>query len=231
MDVFKPALLLLLFGSMLITPAWSQQTPQDEDQVWRFQVYVDAKAIGFHEFRVHQQGDQQVLSSVAEFEYKLMFVTLYRYQHRNEEVWQDGCLSRIESSTDANGKDYAVAGEQNADGFKVDGSKGSAILPDCVMSFAYWNQEFLQATQLLNTQDGDYMDVEVTEPTSELLLIQGQPVATQRYQLKAKKLNLDLWYSQQGEWLALQSQYDNGRTLRYELLTPPTSIKSRLAGL
>ncbi|MDZ4729447.1 MAG: DUF6134 family protein [Xanthomonadales bacterium] len=230
MDVRKVAFLVLC-SLMLIAPAWSKEPSSNSEQVWRFQVYVDDKDIGFHEFRVRQQGDQQVLSSVAEFEYKLMFVTLYRYQHRNEEVWQDGCLTRIESSTDANGKVYAVAGEQNADGFKVDGSKGSAILPDCVMSFAYWNQEFLQATQLLNTQDGEYMDVAVTEPVNELLMFQGQPVATQRYQLSAKKLNLELWYSEQGEWLALRSQYDNGRTLRYELLTQPTNLNKRLAGL
>ena len=40
----------------------------------------------------------------------------------------------------------------------------------------------------------------------------------------AKKLKLDLWYSPRGEWLGLQSTYDNGRRLRYELLSEPVSL-------
>ncbi len=221
----------LLCGLLLFAPAWAEEHSLEGEQVWRFQVYVDDKDIGFHEFRVRQQGDQQILTSVAEFEYKLMFVTLYRYHHRNLEVWQDGCLTSIESSTDANGKDYAVAGELGTEGFLVEGSKGSAQLPGCVMSFAYWNPQFLQSNRLLNTQNGEYMEVEVSEPVNELLLFQGQPVATQRFQLTAKKLELDLWYSEHGQWLALQSTYDDGRTLRYELMPQTTNPVSRLVGL
>ena len=84
---------------------------QIAEQEWRFRVYVDDKEIGTHEFRMHQQGGQQVLSSMADFEYKMTFVTLYAYQHQNLEVWDDGCLARVESATDANGKDYSVLGE------------------------------------------------------------------------------------------------------------------------
>jgi len=166
-----------------------------------------------------------VLSSVAEFEYRLMFVTLYNYQHRNQEVWQDNCLARIDSSTDANGKDYVLSGEKSGDGFRVKGNKGNAVLPECVMSFAYWNPQFLQASRLLNTQNGEYLEVVVSEAASEIVQIQGQEINAKRYQLTAKKLDLALWYSEQGAWLGLESSYENGRTLRYELLSPPTTFQ------
>lgn len=202
-----------------------------EDKVWRFQVYVNDKAVGLHEFRLQQQGGQQLLNSSAEFEYTLLFVPVYRYQHQNEETWQDGCLSRIESSTDANGKDFAVFGEAGDEGFTIAGSKGEAVLPGCVRTFAYWNPEFMQASQLLNTQDGEYLDVVVSEPVEESIEVLGQAVMAQRYQLTAKKLKLDLWYSKDGEWLSLQSVYDNGRTLRYELVTEPVAVASIGGGL
>ncbi len=201
------------------------------DQLWRFQVYVDDKPVGVHEYRLKQQGEQQLLSSAADFEYKLMFVTLYNYQHRNQEVWQDGCLSRIDSSTDANGKDYALTGEKSSDGFRLTGKQGSSVLPGCVMSFAYWDPQFLQASQLLNSQNGEYLEVVVSEPATDSLRVQGQEIVARRYQLTAKKLELELWYSEQGAWLGLESNYDNGRTLRYELLSTPTTLQRGTAGL
>lgn len=224
--------LIFVANLSVITPAVIPEGTGSEktEQVWRFQVYVNDRPVGVHEFRLQQQGEQQLLSSVAEFEYKLMFVTLYNYQHRNQEVWQDGCLASIDSSTDANGKDYAVTGKKGVDGFRVVAKQGSATLPDCVMSFAYWNPEFLRASRLLNTQDGDYLEVTVSDPAIEPLQVQGKEMLAQRYQLTAKKLELALWYSEQGAWLGLESIYDNGRTLRYELLSPPAILPQEPAG-
>lgn len=195
-----------------------------DEKLWRFAVYVNDKPVGTHEFRMQQQGEQMLLSSVAEFEYTLMLIPVYRYQHRNHEIWQDGCLTRIESSTNANGKDYAVLGQAAPDGFVIEGSKGEAVLPGCVQTFAYWSPEFLQASQLLNSQNGEYMDVTVSEPVSESIEVLGQPILAQRFELTARKLKLELWYSQTGEWLGLQSIYDNGRKLRYELISQPVSL-------
>lgn len=205
--------------------------PAKDEQHWRFQVYVNDKPVGLHEFRLQQQGDQLLLSSAADFKYKLMFVTVYNYQHRNQEIWQDGCLARIDSSTDANGKDYAVTGEKGNDGFTVQGKQGNEVLPECVMSFAYWNPAFLQVSRLLNTQNGEYLEVTVSEPASDIVTIQGEEIPAQRYQLSAKKLELALWYSEQGAWLGLESIYEGGRTLRYELLSPPTSFQREPAEL
>lgn len=197
-----------------------------DEKVWRFQVYVNDKAVGLHEFRLQQQDGQQLLNSSAEFKYTLLLVPVYRYQHQNEEIWKDGCLARIESSTDANGKDYAVSGEAGSTGFTIEGSKGESVLPGCVRTFAYWNPEFMQASQLLNTQDGEYLEVAVSEPVSESIQVLGEFVMAQRYQLTAKKLKLDLWYSKEGEWLGLESIYENGRTLRYELVSEPVAVAS-----
>ncbi len=222
-----PKLISSLLALFLATSqlGYLQAAPSQDDQVWRFQVYVNDKPVGFHEFRLQQNGEQQLISSVAEFKYKLLFVTLYDYQHHNQEVWQDGCLSSIHSSTDANGKDYSVAGNKDLDGFRVETIKNSAILTDCVMSFAYWNPQFLQAKSLLNAQDGEYLEVAVTEPVKDSLQVQGKEMAALRYQLTAKKIKLQLWYSEQGAWLGLKSIYKSDRTLRYELISPPITLK------
>ena len=70
------------------------------DQEWRFQVYLDDKKIGTHDFVLQQLDNQRTLLSEANFEYRLMFVKLYGYEHENTETWRGDCLTGIESKTD-----------------------------------------------------------------------------------------------------------------------------------
>ena len=183
-------------------------------QQYHFRVFVDDIEVGIHRYDVEQLGGQQHVKSVADFKYKWSFVTLYDYQHQNHEIWSDGCLARIESSTDANGEDYSVLGEQSDQGFVVNGKDGQQMLPACVQTFAYWDPKFLDADKLLNSQNGEYLDVKVTGPEPDVLQLHGQEQPASRYRLTAGKLDLQLWYSASGEWLGLQSRTESGRMLR-----------------
>jgi hypothetical protein len=187
------------------------------DREWRFRVFLDDKEIGSHDFFLTEGEDGKMLRSEAQFVYKLLFVKLYEYFHSNTETWQNDCLAGIESETDANGKPYRVRGEREDAGFRVSGSKGEAVLPDCVMTFAYWNPDFLQQQRLLNSQNGEYVEIEVQPPIADTLEVRGTVLPAQRYTLKAGELQIALWYSPEREWLALESVTD-GRSLRYELL-------------
>ncbi|HEX9172767.1 MAG TPA: DUF6134 family protein [Telluria sp.] len=189
---------------------------------WRFRVYLDDQEIGYHHFYLDESGGTRHLRTVANFEYRLLFVKLYGYEHENRETWSGDCLQSIESRTDANGRRYQVEGRFEggieSGQFRVTGSAGEATLPGCVMSFAYWNPAFLEQPRLLNSQDGEYLDVQVSPPVAESLEVRGEPRAAYRYRLEAGELRLDLWYSTEREWLALESEVRGGRKLRYELM-------------
>ena len=200
-------------------------TPAAADAAWRFRVFLDDKEIGYHDFFLDEHGPGEdggirQLRSVAKFEYRVLGLRLYHYEHENVETWSDGCLQSIESWTDANGRPFAVAGQAEPapdSGFRVRGSAGEETLPGCVMSFAYWNPAFLQQERLLNTQTGKFHEVEVSAPVRDTLLLRGEPRDAWRYRVAAEGLRLDLWYSAEREWLALESEVKSGRTLRYVL--------------
>jgi hypothetical protein len=42
-------------------------------------------------------------------------------------------------------------------------------------------------------------------------------VEAQAWRIKARDMQIDLWYSEDNQWLALQSPTEGGRLLRYEL--------------
>jgi hypothetical protein len=188
------------------------------DREWRFRVYLDDKEIGYHDFILEELDNQQRLQSEANFEYRLMFVKLFGYEHENTETWAGDCLTGIESTTDANGKPFRVEGFLRGDRFVINGTAGQAELPSCSMSFAYWNPAFLKQDRLINVQNGEVLDIEVSEPERVQLEVRGVMQPALRYLLGAGEMKIELWYSEDNEWLALETEARGGRRLRYQLL-------------
>ena len=188
------------------------------EQEWRFRVYLDETEIGYHDFVLEAADNQLVLQSEASFEYRLLFVKLYGYEHENTETWSGGCLTAIESKTDANGKPYEVSGSLDGDRFVLNGAEGQVELPPCSMSFAYWNPAFLQQQRLINTQNGEVLEIEVSEPERVEIEVRGVLQPALRYRLGAGEMKIELWYSENHEWLALETEARGGRRLRYQLL-------------
>jgi hypothetical protein len=200
-------------------PADAEKTTQRElaaGNAWRFKVYLDDKEIGYQNFFVAEHAGMKQLRSVANFEYRLLFLNLFHYQHETSEIWSGDCLQSINARTDANGKPFRVDGRQEQGEFRVKKANGEASIPECVMSFAFWNPKVLEQNILLNAQDGELLEVDISNPVFEELEVLGESRPSYRYRLAAGALDLDLWYSTENEWLALESEVEGGRILRYE---------------
>ena len=191
----------------------------DSEQDWNFRVYLDGKEIGFHNFSLSGDTDDQVLVTEAEFDVKLLFITVYKYRHRNQETWRGNCLRSIDSQTNANGDRFSVSGQQLSGKFDIDADEKSQIPGNCVMSFAYWDPSFLEQQFLLNSQTGEYTEVDIEPVGEQSILVQGREIVADRYRVTAPGVELEVWYSKgQGEWLGLQSTTKEGRKIRYELV-------------
>ena len=68
------------------------------------------------------------------------------------------------------------------------------------------------------TQNGEILDVEVSEPELVQLEVRGTLQSAYRYLLGAGEVKIALWYSENNEWLALETEARGGRRLRYQLL-------------
>jgi hypothetical protein len=186
-------------------------------QSWDFSVRLDGDTIGYHRFELIKDGEQRRLRSEAKFDVRILFINAFRYRHDATELWADGCLREIEARTQANGKQLAVIGTTVEDRLVVDAGAETKALDYCVMTFAYWNPDFLRQPRLLDSQSGEYLDVEVQNIGQESISVRGQTVDASVYRLTAKQLEIRLWYSSDDEWLALESVAKGGRIIRYEL--------------
>lgn len=187
------------------------------EQSWDFAVMLDGNRIGYHRFELLEDGESQLLRSEASFNVRFLFFNALRYRHEARETWRDGCLREIDARTQANGKKTAVSGATVQDRLVIDAGDATSELEDCVMTFAYWNPQFLNQTRLLNAQSGEYLDVAVEALGREPIRVRGQDIDASVFRLIAKQLELKLWYSSSDEWLALESVAKGGRIIRYEL--------------
>jgi hypothetical protein len=179
------------------------------DRRFEFTVYLNETAVGRHRFVVHPVPDGSEVTSTARFDFKLLGMTIYRYEHEARERWRGDCLAHLTSHTDANGTLS-----------QVDDDPGG-----CQMSFAYWNPLMLKQTSLINAQTGLQQPVTISAVGPDPIMVRGQTVAAQRYHIAGPKHPIDIWYSPEGEWLGLESDIGSGRTLRYRLELEPAGPK------
>lgn len=209
-----------VFATLLMAAIATPLSASDAvDRAWQFRVLLDGKPIGTHSFELQDEGQRRILQSEANFEVKFLFFTAYRYEHRNVEQWSENCLREIDARTVTNGREQEVVGEQQGDAFIVEKpQQAEGTLPACVMTFAYWNPDFLGQARLLNPQTGEFLDVTVEEMGSDNIRVRGENRAARRYRVTAKNTDLEVWYSEDREWLALESVAKGGRKIRYELI-------------
>jgi hypothetical protein len=212
----RPGRAAILGWVLLAACACTMQARADDGtRSWNFRVYLNQDPIGYHNFSVQTHGDAHDLKSVAHYLVKVLFISAYHYDHQATESWGGDCLHSLESISDDDGTAYTVHGHGDEHGFDVDTTKGHYSVSGCAMSFAYWNPVMLQQTHLINPETGEDVAITINHVGEESVQVRHAPVHAQRYHLHSAKLEIDLWYSDQGEWLALESALEKGRRLRY----------------
>ncbi len=195
----------LIFLLLLISSLANSQT-------WDFDVSMDGKHIGDHQFVLtNKENNQQLLKSEAKFNVKFLTINVFNYHHKADEVWENNCLKKLESNTKENSKTTTVKAYEDKSLFKVSAQKPLEIDTECVMTFAYWNPKILQQKKLLNPQTGEYLSAQIAFVGKEVINVKGEAVKADHYKIDTSKFKIDIWYGLDGQWLALQSLTSDGR--------------------
>lgn len=188
---------------------------------WVFTAKLDGQKIGQHSFTLTEAGEGKKMLSQANFKVKVLFINAYQYSHTANETWNENCLSSIKSHTEENKEITDVQGMLNSNAFEVQSPKGNLKLPECVMTFTYWNPVMLQQSKLLNPQTGEWLDTAITKVGLESINVKGKKTSAEHYRLTAPKMKIDLWYTandaNEKEWVALKSTTPEGYVISYEL--------------
>jgi hypothetical protein len=182
---------------------------------WKFRVMLDDRPIGYHKVDVNKVQNRKNVHTQANFDVRILFIPVYSYDHETQERWVDNCLVDINSTTDDNGEDYYINSKQSEQKLTLETQDGMTSLEGCVRTFAYWDVNLLSSDRLLNTQTGEYENVEITDIGTGVLSFDGNEVEARQFRLVAEDMAIDLWYTKDMHWLALESVTESGAVLRY----------------
>ena len=164
-----------------------------------YNVRRNGGAFGTHQITLTPDGRRLTVDIAIKLQVKAAFITLYKYDHRNTEIWEDGKLLSITTKTNDNGKEYALKGTAARDRFEIDGAAGQLTAPDTIIPTSYWNPALVNQTELLDTQKGRLFSVAI-EPAGETTRPVGADERNCTKFRMSGDLDLDLYYASSRVW-------------------------------
>ena len=203
---FFPITLLLLVG--LKSTAFAQPgVDAGIKEIW-FNVFLDKNPVGTHSFFVKRHGENIIVDSNMQLEGKFWGLLPFKYTHQSKETWQDGCLVGLQSMTLKRGKTIQIIASSDKSGLSIISDDQTQVVKGCVKSFAYWDYSKLVGNQLLNTEKGELVTVEIKQTNN-------QSDKHKSLVIQSSEVDIKLEYAANGEWLSLKSKLEVGGLLHY----------------
>lgn len=156
--------------------------------------------VGFSNIKLKRSGKKVIANIEVKISVKILNFDAFSYNLKNEEVWESGILTKINSKTIIGKKTEFVTGKRKKNGFNIEGSKFSGLVEGNPATTSYFSPEFLKRKTWISTQDGDPLSVSATKIGPDIAKsINGEIPAT-LWKISGD-LDLDLLYAKDGKWL------------------------------
>lgn len=181
-----------------------------------FTVLRKGKRFGRHVLTFERQ-DTGLLRVTSDVDLQVKFgpITAFKYRLDSVEEWTDGQLIALTGQSNNDGRKGAVTATVRGDVLVVDGTKFSGALPLATIPSSHWNRLQVYQTQMLSTETGEVLDIEVERIGADRVKVGDQQVEATHYRLKSD-LTVDLWYDQQSRWVKLAFEV-RGQAIEYVL--------------
>ena len=180
-----------------------------DSEIIRFKVFLNDQEVGRHSFTLTEDGSNLRVTSQASMDFKVLLVKKIKYRHLAKEVYKDGCLQSVKSSTQRNNKSTTISAKIIGGKFVVTKAGVDVSLSNCIKSFAYWRPEWLDNEFLFNVETGQYTPITFESQ-------QDSSTGMTHKTLGLPKTDIRLQYSESGAWQSLESDVKVAGKLRYE---------------
>ncbi len=181
-----------------------------------FDVLRKGKPFGRHvlTFERDEDGGLQVTTDV-DLQVKFGPITAFKYRLDSVEQWEDGNLVALSGSSNNDGRKGKVSAQAEGEQLVVDSTKFDGALPLTTIPSSHWNRLQVYQEQMLSTETGEVLDIEVEVIGDDQVAVGDQMVDATHYRLKSD-LTVDLWYDNQSRWVKLAFEV-RGQEIEYVL--------------
>ncbi len=185
----------------------------------RFHTLYQGSPVGEHrvEFQVH--GDRLTVTTDIHILIKVLFFTAFQFTHKAVEVWRDGQLESVDSTTDDNGTQLTVAGVVVRDGFRIIGLDGPFMAPPNLLTTnTLWDSRLLHESKMIDVQYGGEVGLVVKPQGEEQVVTPRGQVTARRYQIITPNYAGSLFFDGEGRWVKGLMERE-GEILEYALIS------------
>jgi len=205
---------------------------------------LDGIELGTQTIGLSYSADETTVVLKNDLSYKFGPLAVYEFKQEVTELYQKERLIRLSSQTQisdyrcgkgdgsyVNGEDFYLngkAGRGNEAPFSINviAKKGESFLsketgdqgerPMAILTASLWNDQILSREQLLDTIDGQMMNVAVTEVGPESVKAKGKDVKTIHYKISGD-IDSDLWFHSKGILMQYRLTGCDGKDIYYVL--------------
>ena len=196
-------------------PALSAVAPSDG--ALDFTVLRDGKDVGTHRIDFRHIGDALEVDIKTRIAVKMMFITVYRFEHDGHEIWRDNKLVSMETKTHDDGEDHSLVATANGSGeLKIVGDGKEMTAKGSMIPASLWNSTFLEAKELLNSLVGTELAIDVTLKGEESVAVNGKSIRAKHYSMTGD-FERELWYD--ADWVLVKIAFkaQDGSDIQYVL--------------
>jgi len=177
-----------------------QPSPGDEIS---FKVLRKGNPFGTHIVRFGETTDG-ALTATSDVDLKAGFgpITVFRYALDSRETWRDGMLVGLDGDLKVDDREGRVDAQAVGGSLIVDGTEFNGEVPLGILPSSHWNVRQTMAEQLISTEDGEIIDVEMRSMGRETIEAGGTRIEANRF-LMDSDIDVDLWYDDEGRWVKL----------------------------
>ncbi len=205
------AMLVLLSGS---TFAGTPRAGVPEDGVLRFDIVRNGTRIGTQVYRFRREGRRVAVDIRTDIDYRLLFIPVYRFEHESHEVWEDGLLTSLVSTTNDNGEPIKLRVVREEDSLMVIGEDGTMYVDREIVPASLWNRMVLERDRVLGTIGGGVKRIEVDYIGEETLTVRGRSVKARHFRLSGE-YNRELWYDENDVLVRVRFVAEDGSVVQY----------------
>ena len=178
-----------------------------------FDVLRDGETVGQHHLEFEREDSGLKVSVETALSVTRAFITVFRYEHKRVERWQDGRLLSLAGMTNDDGeetelsivlKDKEYTRTVNGEDEQLAGSLGIASL---------WTQDVLDGGKMLSAENHEVYRVRADRLGREMIRLGSGEIEAEHYRLSGQ-LTRDVWYDPDGR-LAQVRYEDEGYVFEF----------------
>lgn len=195
-------LLLVLLGWLLPAASVAASLPVPPDfppsGTLVYDVIRDNAVVGSNEVVFEHAGDRLVVRTSMDIVVSILFIPIYRFTHRAEEVWLKGELQSFHATTDDDGKPRDVVLARDGDKLSGFYNGGPIEFPGDLMPGSLWHPATIEQTALLETTKGRMRAVSVIDRGTEPVKLLSGTESAHHFSISGE-LQREVWYGADGQ--------------------------------